>query len=551
MHSSYSTTSLLFWGDKVLESSEGVQQGDPLGPLLFCLSIHSLTSQLVSDFKVFYLDDGTLGGSCADALQDLTMVEEVADELGLKLNRSKSEVVCHDSSTLESFLLKFPGFQITSPEKVTLLGSPLTENVDITILEKVRVLRVLGDRIHHFQVQDAILLLRYSLAAPKLLYLLRCSPCFQSPHLQLFDDVLRGILSTVCNIPIALCDSLWKQASLPVRCGGLGVRSVVHLAPSAFLSSVAGSRDLVNQILPSRIHSRPYPEMDAALSAWLKWHTHPPLTPPESFSQKKWDAPVVQELSRSLLENAADERTKARLLASMCKESGAWLNAFPISSCGLRMDNETTRVAIGLRLGAPLCQPHQCRHCGSAVDALATHGLSCRWSEGRLPRHAAINDIIHRSLTSAKVPSRLEPNGLFRSDGKRPDGLSLVPWKEGKPLIWDATCPDTFAASHVRSASKTSGTVAEQAEEGKCSKYSRLRSSYHFVPVGIETSGVFGPQAAAFLHDLGRRLKTATLEHEALNHLLQRISVAVQRTNYVAIKGTLPIDNEDLNCILF
>ena len=198
-----------------------------------------------------------------------------------------------------------------------------------------------------------------------------------------------------------------------------------------------------------------------------------------------------------------------------------------------------------------VCQPHQCRHCGSTVDALATHGLSCRWSEGRFPRHAAINDIIHRSLTSAKVPSRLEPNGLFRSDGKRPDGLSLVPWKEGKPLIWDATCPDTFAASHVRSASKTSGTVAEQAEESKCSKYSWLRSSYHFVPVGIETSGVFGPQAAAFLHDLGRRLKTATQEHEALNYLLQRISVAVQRTNYVAIRGTLSIDNEDLNCILF
>ena len=286
-------------------------------------------------------------------------------------------------------------------------------------------------------------------------------------------------------------------------------------------------------------------------STWLKWHAQPPLTPPESFSQKKWDAPVVQELSRSLLENAAEERTKARLLASMCKESGAWLNAFPISSCGLRMDNETTWVAIGLRLGAPLCQPHQCHHCGSAVDAFATHGLSCRWSEGRIPRHAAINDIIHHSLTSAKVPSRLEPNGLFRSDGKCPNGLSLVPWKEGKPLIWDATCPNTFAASHLESASNIPGIVAEQAEESKCLKYSSLRSSYHFVPVGIETSGVFGPQAAAFLHDLGRRLKTTTLEHEALNHLLQRISVAVQRTNYVAIRGTLSINNEDINCILF
>ena len=40
VHSTYSSPSSLFGGDKTLLSSEGVQQGDPLGPLLFCLSIH-------------------------------------------------------------------------------------------------------------------------------------------------------------------------------------------------------------------------------------------------------------------------------------------------------------------------------------------------------------------------------------------------------------------------------------------------------------------------------------------------------------------------------
>ena len=41
-------------------------------------------------------------------------------------------------------------------------------------------------------------------------------------------------------------------------------------------------------------------------------------------------------------------------------------------------------------------------------------------------RHTVINDIIHRALTSADVSARLEPPGLFRSDGKRPDGVSMV-----------------------------------------------------------------------------------------------------------------------------
>ena len=40
VHSAYSEPSTLFWGEKTLASAEGVQQGDTLGPLLFCLSIH-------------------------------------------------------------------------------------------------------------------------------------------------------------------------------------------------------------------------------------------------------------------------------------------------------------------------------------------------------------------------------------------------------------------------------------------------------------------------------------------------------------------------------
>ena len=36
--------------------------------------------QLVSDIKVFYLDDGTLSGNCADVLQDLKTAEAIARE---------------------------------------------------------------------------------------------------------------------------------------------------------------------------------------------------------------------------------------------------------------------------------------------------------------------------------------------------------------------------------------------------------------------------------------------------------------------------------------
>ena len=115
-------------------------------------------------------------------------------------------------------------------------------------------------------------------------------------------------------------------------------------------------------------------------------------------------------------------------MASLAPESGAWLNALPLSTISLHMEDNTIRIAIGLRLGASLCLPHQWIHCarGGTVDQLGVHGLSYRWSQGRQSCHAAINDIILCSLVSAKIPSCLEPTGLLRSDGKKPDGMSIV-----------------------------------------------------------------------------------------------------------------------------
>ena len=142
-----------------------------------------------------------------------------------------------------------------------------------------------------------------------------------------------------------------------------------------------------------------------------------------------------------LLENAPDDVSRARLAVS-APESGAWLHALPVSSLGLRMDGNTIRCAVGLRLGSSLSRPQACRHCGADVDHLATHCLRCRMSEGRHFRHSAVNDVISRAFTSAKIPSRLEPSGLDRSDGKRPDGVTMVPACHGNlGSLWSGMRP--------------------------------------------------------------------------------------------------------------
>ena len=62
VHSTYAAPSILMWGNRTITSAEGVQQGDPLGPLLFCLILHQRSLHLKSEFQALYLDDVTLGG---------------------------------------------------------------------------------------------------------------------------------------------------------------------------------------------------------------------------------------------------------------------------------------------------------------------------------------------------------------------------------------------------------------------------------------------------------------------------------------------------------
>jgi hypothetical protein len=97
-------------------------------------------------------------------------------------------------------------------------------------------------------------------------------------------------------------------------------------------------------------------------------------------------------------------------------------------------------------LGCNLCTPRICK-CNAKVDEIGIHGLGCSKSSGRFSRHTEINSIINRSLTSIHVNSTLDPNGLSRDDRKRPDGMTLVLWIKGQPLVWDVTIVDTLADS--------------------------------------------------------------------------------------------------------
>ena len=197
----------------------------------------------------------------------------------------------------------------------------------------------------------------------------------------------------------------------------------------------------------------------------------------------------------------ADTVNRARLLASVTPGAGSWMQSLPCTNLGLRLGREELRIAIGLWLGAPLVRAHRCAGCGTEVGQNGHHGLACRRSAGRHRRHALSNDVMPRAIRFVDVHAELEPSRLLRDDGKRHDGVTFDPWHRGRYQVWDFTCPDTLAPSHLFHSSTATGSAAVAAEAKKLAKYQGLLRSddYTFVPIAIETRGL-GPISSCAVH---------------------------------------------------
>lgn len=68
-------------------------------------------------------------------------------------------------------------------------------------------------------------------------------------------------------------------------------------------------------------------------------------------------------------------------------------------------------------------------------------------------------------------------------------------------LIWDVTCPDTLAPSHLSVATREAGAVATEAEFRKKLKYADLSCMNIFVPIAVETLEAFGMEAPRFFKE--------------------------------------------------
>ena len=249
--SCYSGSSFLRFGRYTLLSDEGPQQGDPLGPLLFCVTVMQLVKRIKSQFNIWYMDDGTIGGEVETLVADFKMLLEEGSKLGLAINASKCEIITDDADVVQKVKAIAPAIRHISTASAMLLGAPIGSDqcVDEVLEAKLQELRRLADRVSLLNAHDALFLLKNCFSIPKLSYTLRTSPCYTHQLLAEYDAIIQSTLESIMNV--TLSGDAWEQSTLPVANGGIGVRRATDVALPAYLSSVTGSHALVIQLLPA------------------------------------------------------------------------------------------------------------------------------------------------------------------------------------------------------------------------------------------------------------------------------------------------------------
>ena len=322
------------------------------------------------------------------------------------------------NSILTPFRKICPKIKIKTKEELLILGSPIGELCRKELLdEKIKELEKISDVIDKLDAHYGFYLLKMCFSMPKLLCFLRTSPCFlQNEFLERYHKLLRNSLCKVTYVKMD--DKQFLQAVLPAAKGGLGVSSARLLALPAFLASAVGAKDALSEIFGLEHVDGIY---DDALKRWFDLGKIEMA--PENKIQKNWTEPIFDSEIADLILRLEPTDIK-RFNAFQDRFGSQWLNVIPCKNLRLKLSNQQLRIAIGLRLGSKICERHKCVG-GKDVTEDGWHGLSCLKSAGRFSRHSNLNALIKQSLSSAHIPSVLEPRHLYRTDQKRPAGISI------------------------------------------------------------------------------------------------------------------------------
>ena len=248
----YTSESKLTFGTRVIKSREGVQQGDPLGPLLFSLVMREVASEIHAaapklDLSLWYLDDGVLAGTSCDVRHAFDVIEMKGPQWGLHLNAAKCEIITHPASSHRSSVFPdLPGPNKNLEGNFYILGSPVGSPEfcrEYLVNNAVEMAEDSLDAITHLEdPQVALSLIRHCTGFCQMVYSLRTTPTSELRDLcRRLDDAVQRAVE---NFFRPLTPEARRQTQRNKRFGGLGLRSAEEHSTSAYIASVAFASEL-------------------------------------------------------------------------------------------------------------------------------------------------------------------------------------------------------------------------------------------------------------------------------------------------------------------
>jgi reverse transcriptase-like protein len=510
-----------------LYSSQGVRQGDPLGPLLFSVAYRDRVERIAAIARhhggsvMSYLDDtaiwlpqdptdaSPLLQQASKCQAEITMDFLVNDDDGLSLNLAKTKV-------FTDTLARTSGIPLLG----TVIGSLSSRRAFLT--RKIDDLRAATSQITTLSSQMALLLLRQCLA-PSLSHLLRTLDG------EGLDDLWRDASRTLHlavrklgSLP-ELDDDARSACHLPTRLGGLGMPDYSFLQPHARTASRELCSAVLNHI--ERFGTQPF-------------RSDLPPRPSQS--------PVALahlDLAEDLMARLETHK-RLTLLENSSTLGSAWISMIPLYPTR-RLDDRQIATSIATRLLLSSETADHCRSCHQRAGFL--HGDVCerRRHDPVIKRHNAVRDLLITACRSQGATVASEPqadaagaNPLLRGD------LSIrgTAAPNSTAGVVDVTFTATGATRNRQAAERTQRregesarswtkrqlkAIVERAEVAKTGKYRNAFQLPFFAivftaggtlspatKVWFNRLGVFGPGSKASAFDLGAalvRARTASL----------------------------------------